>query len=59
MKNAKSPLQKLFNKQQPKVKYSERKCALLKTYSDDNIIAIAKLIQKWLDEDAEQNKKHY
>lgn len=45
-----SPLQKLYQRQQPKVHASSRKAALLKTFAEDDYKRIAKLLQKWLDE---------
>lgn len=51
MSQASSPLTRLFQRQQPKVRFSPRKRALLKTCSEDNLAAIALLIKKWLEED--------
>ncbi len=48
--NRHSPLQRLFAKQQPKLRVTAQTSKLLKLYSDDNNIYIAKLIQGWLSE---------
>lgn len=43
-----SPLQRLFSKQQPKLRITTRTSKLLKLYADNNNVHIAKQIQKWL-----------
>jgi hypothetical protein len=45
-----SPLQRLFSKQQAKLRTTTRTSKLLKLYADDSYVNIAKLIQKWLSE---------
>ncbi len=52
-----SPLHRLFVRQQPKVKATPRKAALLKTFANDNNAMLAKLIQKWLEEDERNQAK--
>ena len=50
----KSPLSKLFSRQQPKVKHSERKAALIKVHANDDLDLFVELIKKWLDEDNQE-----
>jgi hypothetical protein len=45
-----SPLQRLFSKQEAKLRITTRTSKLLKLYADDSNAHIAKLIQKWLSE---------
>ena len=52
-----SPLNKLFVKQQPKVRASRKKAALLKTFAEHDYQRIATLIQKWLEEDQNNQGK--
>ncbi|WP_156896255.1 hypothetical protein [Aestuariibacter salexigens] len=46
-----SPLSRLYQRQQGKVNPSARQGALLKTFAEDDYKRIAKLIQRWLQED--------
>jgi hypothetical protein len=48
--NAHSPLNKLFARQQPKMKVNKRRTKLLLVFSEQDHKRIAALIKKWLDE---------
>ncbi|WJG11085.1 hypothetical protein [Aliiglaciecola sp. LCG003] len=51
-----TPLSRLFNRQQPKVKQSARKAALIKTFADDDLALFVSLIKKWLEQDLQKQR---
>tara|TARA_Y100000034_G_C6569650_1_gene246844 strand:+ start:272 stop:466 length:195 start_codon:yes stop_codon:yes gene_type:complete len=52
----KSPLTRLYERQQPKLGINQRQTALLKTFAEDDYKRIAQLIQKWLDDSSSSKK---
>lgn len=48
---AKGALAKLYARQQPKVRASAKKAALLKSFAEEDYVRIARLIKQWLEDD--------
>lgn len=51
MQPKRSPLSAIYEKNQRKVKATEKKARFLKTFAADDHKKIAQLIKKWLEED--------